>query len=170
MFYLARSYEDTKQYELAVRYYRMRVAAGGWREEVYYSYYAITRCMIVLNQEFGDVLEAALRAHEIIPYRLEAMHELVRYCRVNGHYNTGYLLGHSLVDLPYPTQDILFLNPQVYSWGMKDEVALCAFYTNRYELSLRLNEEILASGAVPPVQVDRIEKNLHFSKERLKQE
>jgi glycosyltransferase involved in cell wall biosynthesis len=167
MFYLARSYEDTKQYELAVRYYRMRAAAGGWREEVYYSYYAMTRCMIALNQEFGDVLEAALRAHEVIPYRLEAMHELVRYCRVKGHYSVGYLLGSSLVDLPYPSKDILFLNPQVYSWGMKDEVALCAFYTNRYEESQRLNEEILATGMVPNDQLERVQKNLQFSKERL---
>jgi glycosyltransferase involved in cell wall biosynthesis len=168
MFYLGRSYEDTKQYELAVRYYRMRAAAGGWREEVYYSNYAIARCMIALNQGYGDVLEASLKAFETIPYRLEAMHELVRYCRVNGHFSCGYLLGHTLVDLPYPSQDILFLNPQVYSWGMKDEVAICAFYTNRFAESQRLNEEILASGAVPADQLERIEKNLNFSKERLK--
>ena len=43
MFYLAQSYRDAGDFELALRYYKKRVEMGGWSEEIWYSLYQIAQ-------------------------------------------------------------------------------------------------------------------------------
>ena len=92
MFYLARSYQDTQQYESAIKYYQMRIDEGGWVEETFYSYYSITCCLIHLKRPLGEIMEAALHGYEIRPTRLESLYELIRYCRKHQHHQIGYLI------------------------------------------------------------------------------
>ena len=167
LFYLARSYEDTLSYELAIEYYLMRVNAGGWAEEIYYSYFAITRCLIKLKRPFGEILEAGLRAYEYRPTRLESMHVLIRYCRQQGYNDTGYLLGQSLVNQAFPLDDILFIHHDVYHWTLKDEVAVCAYQVGAYREALNLNQDILSQPNLPETERQRIKKNLMHTKNKL---
>ena len=48
-FYLANTYHDAGQYELAIDMYRKRIDIGGWHEEVWYSYYRIGKCLAKLG-------------------------------------------------------------------------------------------------------------------------
>ncbi|NCX94258.1 MAG: glycosyl transferase, partial [Gammaproteobacteria bacterium] len=43
-FYLANTYHDSGQYDLAMETYRTRTKLGGWHEEIWYSYYRIGLC------------------------------------------------------------------------------------------------------------------------------
>lgn len=167
MFYLARTYEDTLEYEKAIQSYFMRIKAEGWVEEVYYSYFAITRCLIGLERPFGEILEAGLRAYEYRPTRLESMHEIIRYCRQQGFYETGYLLGQSLVHTAFPIEDSLFIHNDVYTWTLKDEVAVCAYQVGAHREALSLNKSILSHQNLPKKDRRRIKENLMHSKNKL---
>ena len=55
MFYLAQSYHDIGEYKEAIKWYRKRIAKGGWQEENYYSYYRIARCKLGLNRNWTEI-------------------------------------------------------------------------------------------------------------------
>lgn len=167
IFYLARTYEDTNQYEKAIYYYRLRIKGGGWEEENYYSRYGIVRCLIQLKKSFGEILQAAFEAFEFRPIRIEAIHAIVEYCRIHKYYQTGYLVGKSLIDVPVPSTESLFIHLDIYVWRLKDEVAICAYYVGAYEESLRWNKELLGNPTLPLKERSRIRKNLDFAQSQL---
>jgi hypothetical protein len=61
--------------------YQVRVAAGGWPEEVYYSMYMVARLKEVLGHPVNEVVEAYSRAWEFRPERLEAVFHAMRKLR-----------------------------------------------------------------------------------------
>jgi glycosyltransferase involved in cell wall biosynthesis len=164
IFYLARSYEDTCQYEKAIKFYQKRIAGGGWEEENYYSRFAICRCLIMLGKPFGEILEAAFDAYEYRPVRIESIYLLVNYCRESKKYHTGYLLGRCFVDFSIPQKDILFIHHDIYLWKLKDEVAVCAYWAGAYKESYDWNLELLNLAILPLEQKERIQKNFKFAK------
>ena len=163
MFYIARSYEDTGEYDQAIKYYLQRIDAGGWEEEVYYSYFCITRCKIKLGKSFGEIAEFAFKAFEYRPSRLEALYELIVYCRINKMYQTGYLLGKDLVDSNPPENDKLYIHITVYEWTLKDEVSICAYHSGHHQESYRLCNEILQLPQISGENRTRIKMNAQFS-------
>ncbi len=163
IFYLARSYEDIDQYETAIDYYQQRIKGGGWGEENYYSRFAVSRCLIKLKKTFGEILEAALNAYEYRPTRVESIHILIEYCRIHKHYHTGYLFGKPLVNTPIPVGESLFIHSDVYTWKLKDEVAICAYWAGAYKDSYDWNMELLNNPKLPQEQQERIRKNLEFA-------
>lgn len=167
MFYLARSYQDTQQYESAIKYYQMRIDEGGWEEETFYSYYSITCCLIHLERPLGEIMEAALRGYQTRPTRLESLYELIRYCRLHEHYQIGYLLGQSVVHTAFPVDDGLFVHKAIYEWMLKDEVSICAHHVGAHREALNLITGILNCPQIPQDSRKRIEKNATFSKEKL---
>jgi tetratricopeptide (TPR) repeat protein len=50
-FYLAQSYKDIGQFKKAIGMYKQRIKMGGWLEEVWYSYYMISKCWLLLYDE-----------------------------------------------------------------------------------------------------------------------
>ena len=69
-FYLANSYHDSGQFESAIEFYKKRIDFGGWKEEVWYSYYRIGLCYKNLNK-FSDALFYLLEGYNFYPERLE---------------------------------------------------------------------------------------------------
>jgi hypothetical protein len=47
--------------------------------------------MIVINP---TIFESLLKAYEFRPSRLEAIYELIKYCRINNYHHIGYNLGY----------------------------------------------------------------------------
>lgn len=119
MFYLAQSYKDNKQLEQAIKYYKMRVTAGGWQEEVWYSMYILCKLYAELKK-YPEMEKWGLRAYEYYPKRAECIHFMCRVFREKGmvykawHY---YLLG-SAIKRP---DDLLFVETDVYSRGFAYE-------------------------------------------------
>ena len=81
LFYLAQSYRDAGEHEKAIQWYRDRVDAGGWVEEVWYSIYQIGR-QFELLEDFDRAKLAYLEAYEYRPIRAESLYsfgETVQY-------------------------------------------------------------------------------------------
>jgi glycosyltransferase involved in cell wall biosynthesis len=51
VFYLTQTLKDTRQFKEAIQRYKQRIKMGGWYEEVWYSYYMISRVEPTLPQQ-----------------------------------------------------------------------------------------------------------------------
>ncbi|MCC7104785.1 MAG: glycosyltransferase, partial [Chloroflexi bacterium] len=170
VFYLAQSYYDAGDRELALRYYTLRSQMGGWEEEVFYS--LLRRAVILeeLNESWPIVQDAYLSAYQHRPQRAEPLYRLALRHRLNGSFALGYHFAKAASDIPRPDADILFINADVYTWRIADERSISAYYVGRYRESFELCTALLANPRLPESQRARIESNRDFAVPRLLEE
>ena len=65
-FYLANSYYNSGRAAEALPIYQKRIDIGGWREEVWYSYYRLGLCYKKLNQ-IDKAIKIWLDAYDLLP-------------------------------------------------------------------------------------------------------
>jgi hypothetical protein len=70
------------------------------------------------------------------------------------------------LEIPFPGNDRLFVDGDIYAWKMLDEYAIAAFWTGQYELS-RDSCQALLRKELLPVDRTRVEQNLAFAVGRL---
>lgn len=160
-FYLAQSYRDAGQLELARQHYEQRATMGGWDEEVWYSLYQVARMVELLSGTRAEVLAAYLRAHEQRPSRAEALVALAAYLRGRQEWNTAYLFARAAKEIHLPA-DRLFVDVTAYQWRTMDELALAAFYSGRQSEAATLWRSLLQNPFLPLTERSRIENNLSF--------
>lgn len=158
MFYLAQSYRDAERYGQAIVWYRKRIEARGWDEEVWFSYYQIAEMMVRLDYPVLEVCKAYEAAYEDRPARAEPMADAARYARQHRRAARGFMYASAVVDLP-PTQDKLFVDEQV-QWKVLDEIAVCALKIGRIDVAIEANMRLLKMDDIPDVARARIEANL----------
>lgn len=164
MFYLANSYKDTGDFQNAIRWYDERIKHGGWDEEIYYAKTMKMVTQIRAHCRFEEWLYTGLDAFAFRPGRLEALYEILRYCRENSQYKLGYQLGKNQENVPFP-QDILFVDRPVHEWKFLDELSVCAYWAGDTSMSKRIIERILAEKKYPQGEHERLVRNLSFSSE-----
>lgn len=158
-FYLARSYFDAQHYQQAIENFHKRVQMGGWEEEVYCSLLSIAYCYELLNYDKAQVIEAHLKAFRCRPTRLESLYGAVLLCRTNHLYELGYQLA-KLVTKIEPSEDILFVNHEVYSWRLLDELSLCALKSGHRAEARGIIAYLITSPKTPQYQLARLNGNL----------
>jgi tetratricopeptide (TPR) repeat protein len=126
MFYLAQSYRDAGEYASAAEWYKKRVAAGGWDEEVWNAQLCYAHCLKDLGDDAGFIGNLLL-AHDMRPTRAESMYDLAKDCREKGRNWLAMTAAMLAVDTPL-SKDALFVNNFVYDVGVKEEVSISAFY------------------------------------------
>ena len=62
--------------------------------------------------------------------------------------------------LPYPKQDILFIDTGIYKWMCIDEVAATAFYVHDFDLGLHCCKMLLQEDRLPSSEVERVKANM----------
>ena len=161
MFYLAQSYNDIDDYTNAIKYYEMRILCGGWPEEVYFSLYKIGNCKMMRGDKYPDIRDSFLKAYKYRPERLEALHNLIKYCRLNDMSEIGFNYGMPAINTKYPN-DILFINKPVHEWMFLDEVALCAYNIKKIDISIEIYDKFLKKGYSGVDECPRIKSNYNF--------
>lgn len=164
MFYLAQSYRDSGQKLKAIDAYEMRIEAGGWEEEVYYSMYMIAKLKEQLGRHPDEVITAYSRAWEYRPQRLEAVFHVMRKLRERGRWILSFTYGSMAIKNP-GTSDILFVEPEIWQWRLLDEYALAAFHTGNPEISYEKTKTITEMPffqGLPDQEKERIRKNLEY--------
>ena len=145
-FYLANSYYDLGKNEEALQTYKKRVALGGWKQEVWYSYYRIGQCY----KKLGKITEAIcswMEGYDYLSERLEGLYEIIYYYRVVGKQKLAmvfYNLCKSVLKRKLNVDNYLFLQASVYSYKIYYEYTICASYIGikniNDELMIVLNE------------------------------
>lgn len=147
-FYLARSYRDVGDLGKSLQFYLKRADLGYWEEEVYLSLLNAALIMETLSRPGEEVLTVYDRAIFVCPARAEARHAASRYCRITGNFAAGYRYAEAGVPLPMPSEG-LSLNPWVYAYGLRDELAFHAYQTGQFRVCLSVCLSILEQSETP---------------------
>ncbi|MFJ6797477.1 glycosyltransferase [Streptomyces sp. NPDC091268] len=161
VFYLAQTLRDMGDTAGAIRLYEHRAGMGGWEEEVYYSLLQVG----VLNADSGDwpaAMDALSRAWDFRPSRLEACYELASRLRVMGRHHTAHAITRAVLDRPAP-DDLLFVQPWVYQWGLLFEHSITAYWVGDMDASVQACDRLLAMPRLPEVYRSQTETNRGFA-------
>jgi len=159
VFYLAQSYRDAGDLDLARRWYERRAALGGWDEEVYCALYHAASAMDRLAEPWPAVQDAYLRAWNARPTRAEPLHAIARHYRIAEQYPLGRLFARMAAEIPLPAADTLFVHADVYAWRALDEQAVCASWLGLWAETFELCQRLLARDDIPVEDRARIAGN-----------
>ncbi len=167
VFYLAQSYRDCGDDELAIRHYKRRAAMGGWPEEVWYSLYQIAQLEERRGTPWPEVMQHYLAAHQFRPDRAGPLFRIGSYYQRKKEFATSYLFFDAAMRIPLPAHDRLFVERAVYDIHLPVEYGVSCFYTGRHAEAIAVNNRLLASPALPPQLIDHVTRNRRFSLEAL---
>lgn len=166
MFYLAQSYRDSEQLEKSIEAYKKRIAMGGWEEEVYYSMYMIAKMKERMGAPIEEVTNLYSRAWEYRPARLEAAFHTMRKFREQKRFLIAFAYGDVAIKTR-GTQDILFIEAEIWQWRLLDEYSLAAHYIGNPEIAMEKTNAILTAPffkSLPSEEQTRLLKNMEFYK------
>lgn len=155
-FYLARTYNQVGDNELALAEFQRRIDMGGWYEEVFHSLLDQGRIMARLGR---DPTSKFKKAFELVPNRAEPLYELAAWeqrqvdvcdggedavhdekkqqqklkglwldaCRFQ-HRALGYTYAKHAAALPYPSHSTLFVSSQVYDRDAALQVVVHGYF------------------------------------------
>lgn len=151
MFYLAQSYRSLGELARALAWYRKRIAAGGWTEEVWYSHYAIG-LMYLATAELPDAARALHRAIRLDPGRTEPYVALAEAFRNRQRHllATRYALaGLERCGEEPPPGRMLFVERGARLRLLR-ELSIAAYYTPHRDPGFDANEELALGADTPP--------------------
>src|SRR5262249_31769909 len=147
-FYLANSWKDCGEPERALAAYLDRGGLGFWDDEVFISLNCAAQLKTQLCHPDYEVIGMFLRAYEVCPRRAEALHGAARYCRTTGKYQQGYMCAKHGLYINEPAGG-LFVEAWIYEYGLLDELAVNAYWVERYDECLDACERLLREGKIP---------------------
>ena len=164
---LALQEEDEAMLALAAGYYQRRADMPGWLEETYVAQFQAGALLTRLGR-WPEAMEAFTRAWEQRPERLEAAHALAAGLRERRRFRTAHRLTSMVADLePLPVpEDVLFVEPWVYEWGMLFEYSITAYWVGEYERSVAACTRLLERHRLPDEYRVLTEGNLQHALRR----
>ena len=160
-FYLAQSYFDSQQWAKAEEQYARRASMGGWQEEAYYSIYRIALCKAMQEKPWPEVQQAFLDAYNYRPCRAEPLYHIAQVYRQKFNMPVlAFMFARAAADIPFPSQDILFVADAIYKYALLDEIAATAFYAGYPVIGYEACMKLLQENNLPKSEVPRIQSNL----------
>ena len=153
MFYLGESYRNRGQkekgdYQKAISYYERHIATGSWEEEVWYSFYAIGLCYESLG-DTAKMLKAYMDAHQRRPWRSEPIFHIGNYYRYKDQHWNAMLYFKRANEIPFPRDDMLFVDKTVYNHQIAHEMSISAYYTGDKDMGYSCVQKLLRRNDVP---------------------
>lgn len=143
MFYLAETCRHDRKFDESIKWYKKRVKAGGWDEEVFRALLGITLCHYEMkNAAKGD--KYAMMAYLHRPTRVESLYAACKWHREKGENLKAYIfyqLGHRIAR---PPNDVLFVEAAPYQWGWKLEYSILAYYVEKHNSTIFKNPTSLS--------------------------
>lgn len=166
-FYLAQSYRDANEPELALKNYEKYIAnGGGWDQEIFWAKLQIGKLQEALDMPADKILNTYYDAFHYRNKRAEPLYRLASYYRRTGNYAAGYLIATTGLKIPVPN-DILFVENWIYDYGMLLECSICAYWIGHYEESQQACQTLLANPKLPENVRQCVEENLNWANLKL---
>jgi glycosyltransferase involved in cell wall biosynthesis len=163
VFYLAQSYRDAGDNELALRRYKQRAEMGGWREEVWYSLYQVAMIKERMGAPWPEVMEGYLACWQYQPERAGPLYRIAMHYQAKAEYQTSHLFLSRAMQIPCPSANGLFVEKTIYDYQLPIEYAVACYYVGLHAEALETNNRLLRSGLLPPHVVDQVIRNRRFS-------
>ncbi|MEU9009689.1 glycosyltransferase [Streptomyces sp. NPDC048479] len=165
VFYLAQTMRDMGNTDEAITLYERRAAMGGWVEEVYYSLLQVG-ILKDGSDDWPGAMDAFSRAWESRPQRLEASYELSARLRKLGRHHAAHAIVRAGLGQE-PPDDLLFIQPWVYQWGLLFEFSISAYWVGDYAGSLQACDRLLAMPDLPDAYRKQTVANRKFAAKRV---
>ena len=127
MFYLAQTLKCIGKFSESIKFYKKRIRAGGWDEELWHSYYSIGDCW----KHLGDLIkfeEYMQKAYKFRPCRTETIYKLAEHYRIVGEHYKAYHYIQIGLKTPFPKNDVLFIENGVYNGLFDYEASIVDYY------------------------------------------
>lgn len=158
-FYLAQSAFDAHMFDIAEIEYEKRAQMGGWIEEVFYSWIRVGICRELQEKPLETVIDAFMRAHEVLPVRAEPFWQMSCIYRKHNRPRNAFVMASHALSIPIPTDNILFVDTGNYTWGVLDEIATTAAHVGKFHMGLAACDKLLSEPYMPEEHRERILNN-----------
>jgi glycosyltransferase involved in cell wall biosynthesis len=167
VFYLAQSYRDADDPELAIRHYKRRVDMGGWPEEVWFSLYQIAVLRERLGHPWAEVMQDYLAAHQYQPDRAGSLYRIGMHYQGLRQHALSHVFFAQAMRIPLPKGNRLFVERALYDVLLPVEYSVACYYVGDHENAIEISNRLLRTGMLPPAAVDQVVRNRRFSLEAL---
>lgn len=158
-FYLAQTLECLGMLSQARKAYKRRAAMKvGFDQETYEAKFRLARVMEALHIPWDQVHAAYLDAYRYRPSRAEPLYYLAKHYRETEDLAQAFIFGLAAMQTPYPTNEILFVQSDVYRWKAADVVACVAYYLGHFHAGYEAAKRAAQGNPTDP----RMQKNLEF--------
>ncbi len=158
-FYLAQSYFDSQQWEKSQEAYQKRVEQGGWPEEVFYSMYRVAILNGMLEKDPIEIIRGFEECYNYKPDRAEPLYQISRLYRSMGKNALAFMFAKTGMEIPYPENDILFIQEEVYKYGLLDEIGATAFYAGKPHMGYAACKRLVEENLIPEEHRERVNTN-----------
>jgi len=130
MFYLANSYLNVGNWDKSTEWYHKRIAAGGWAEEVWYSYFNIGKNYEKKN-DMANAIYYWLEGYNFCQDRIENLHLIINHYRRQGKNQLAYHF-YAMADRQrnLGKRDFLFTELDIYDYKLDYELSIFGYYYN----------------------------------------
>jgi glycosyltransferase involved in cell wall biosynthesis len=156
VFYLAQSYRDADELELALQNYMRRAEMGGWAKEVWYSLYQAAQLKERLGHPWPEVEKAYLAAWNYDGARAGPLYRIAMHYQSKGEYRPAHSFLSQAIQVPCPGNDHLFVEQAIYDYQVPLEYAVACFYVGRYAEAVAVLNVLLRERRLPPHLVAEI--------------
>ncbi|HSC24969.1 MAG TPA: hypothetical protein VLB80_02000, partial [Candidatus Babeliales bacterium] len=145
LFYLGQTCQFLNNWEEAIFYYKKRLEFEDLSEEKYLSAYRIGYAIEYIMENisndaieqqytWNDALYYYLKAHTMLPHRVEPLFRIACYYIRNHQHAIAYLFAFRAAQLPYPHNNNMFVEKRIYDYLRYDILGQCALYAGEYEI------------------------------------
>ena len=166
VFYLASTYENAKEYPLAIKNYEKRAQMGGWDQEVFYSLLSSSKLKERLEKGSEVIVESYSKAYKHRPSRAEPLYYLTRHYIKTKNYALGYIISKFALGIPLP-DDLIPIETWIYDYALLFEFARCAYEMGAYVEAGKAYEQLLQRGDLPVDVCDSARLGLQSTKLKL---
>lgn len=167
MFYLAQSYRDASEPELAIDRYRRRVAMEGFPEEVWYARFQIAALKEQTCAPWPEVLHAYLEAYAARPHRAEPLYRIGMAYQQQKEFALARLFLGQAMQILYPSQDVLFVEGDMYSYLLPLEYAVACYWLGLHSEAIQVTDRLLTDKSLSIERREHLLRNRGFSVEAL---
>jgi len=165
-YYLGQSLKDLGKFKEAIEMFEKRIELGGWYEEAWYAHYMIGKCYDHMDQPL--MMELWMnKAFERHQRRAEPLYFLTRRLREKGQNFKAYHYYLKGKDIPYPKDDVLFIEDAVYNGLFDYENTILACYVNNKTKQDALCDVVSYINRGIPHHVSNVWDNMHWYTEPL---
>lgn len=169
VFYLAQTYECLERFAEAYQIYQQRAALCGWDEENFITLFRLGNLADRLSQEQGHTvvtwdtaMNYFLQAFSLRPHRIEPLIKIAEHYWPSNPQACYLFIKHTHT-IPYPKQDLLFIEKDMYIYDRYEIMSRCAWYVGDFVLG---EEATLKALAVRP-NTPHLCRNLELYREKL---
>lgn len=148
VFYLAQTYECVGDWPNAYKFYKLRTQLKGWEEEDFMAQYKLAIATENLKdtdpiQSWPMALNCYLKSFKMRPTRAEPLVRIAQHYLDQDNFHLCYLFAQQAAKIPYPKDDVLFIEKEIYEYQRYDILGRCAWYVGKYNKGERATRKAL---------------------------